>query len=158
MSSPFIVPDCTQQVSGRIADSEIVVPSSEQLLERLAHGKLGVPNCSEQLFEKIAFANPHLRMNLIEGQLEIMSVLEETNTREAWLIWQVGNWCNANGHFGGFNASIIVPNARDDFDILGPDACVMERLPDDPENQIFRKLTKHYHRAMFTEKLSSRRG
>lgn len=62
----------------RIADSEIIVPSSEQLLERLAHGKLIIPNCGEQLFEKIAHESPHLRMNLIEGQLEMVPVFEET--------------------------------------------------------------------------------
>ena len=75
----FIVPDCSQQVSGRVGDSEVIVPTSEQLLERLAHGKLIVPNCSEQLFEEIAHTNPHLRMNLIKGQLEIIPVLEETS-------------------------------------------------------------------------------
>ncbi len=37
-----------------------------------------IPDCSEELFEEIAQANPHTRMNLIEGQLEIMPVLEET--------------------------------------------------------------------------------
>ena len=74
---PFIVPDCSQQVSGRVANSE--VPTSEQVLERLAHGKLIVPNCSEQLFEEIAHANPYLQINLIEGQLELIPVLKETS-------------------------------------------------------------------------------
>ena len=72
---PFIVSDCSQ----RVADNEVIVPTSEQVLERLAHGKLIVPNCSEQLFEEIAHANPYLRMNLIEGQLELMPVLKETS-------------------------------------------------------------------------------
>jgi len=76
---PFIVPDCSQQMSGRVADNEVIVPTSEQVLERLGHGKLIVPNCSEQLFEEIAHANPYLRMNLIEGQLELMPVLKETS-------------------------------------------------------------------------------
>ncbi|CAG8588043.1 804_t:CDS:2 [Ambispora gerdemannii] len=134
MSSPFIVPDCTQQVSGRIADREIIVLSSEQLLERLAHGKLIVPNC----------------------QLEIMPVLEET---KAEIIYQLGIWCHANvplvGQFGGSNASIMlgsfkVPNVMGGFDILGPDASVVlrprwnafqaNRSPRQPENKIFRKL------------------
>ena len=69
--------------SGRVADSEVIIPTSEKVLERLAHGKLIVPNCSEQLFEEIAHTNPHLRMNLIEGQLELMPVLEETSMQLA---------------------------------------------------------------------------
>ncbi|CAG8656425.1 4179_t:CDS:2, partial [Paraglomus brasilianum] len=77
MSSPFTVPDCSQQVSRRVADSGVIVPT------------------------KIAHANPHLRMNLIEGQLELMPVLKETNARESEVITQLGIWCRANRNLVG---------------------------------------------------------
>ncbi|CAG8720347.1 11297_t:CDS:2, partial [Ambispora leptoticha] len=131
---PFIVPDCSQQVSGRVADNEVIVPTSEQVLERLAHGKLIVPNCSEQLFKEIAHANPHLRMNLIEGQLELIPVLKETNkkcldAKEFDIIGQLYVWCRANrnlvGQGGASQGAFRVPNGRGGFNILGPDASVV---------------------------------
>ncbi|CAG8643802.1 11847_t:CDS:2, partial [Diversispora eburnea] len=53
-----------------------------------------IPDCNLQQFEKIASANPRpLRMNLIEGLLEIMP--------ESEIIRQVANWKNANKNLVG---------------------------------------------------------
>ncbi|CAG8617302.1 4870_t:CDS:2, partial [Racocetra fulgida] len=69
-----------------------------------------IPDCDHVLFEKTALANPHsfYRMNLIQGQLEIMPpnpVHNETDQRESIIIAEVVNWCLANedlvGHHGG---------------------------------------------------------
>jgi hypothetical protein len=40
--------------------------------------KIIVPNCSEELYKKIANSNPHIKLNLIRGKLEIMIVSAHT--------------------------------------------------------------------------------
>ncbi|CAG8617312.1 10014_t:CDS:2, partial [Paraglomus occultum] len=122
-------------MSRRVADSEVIVPTSEQVLERLAHGKLIVPNCSEQLFEEIAHAKPYLRMNLIEGQLESMPFSRKRmkkyclDAKEFDIIGQLYVWCRANknlvGQGGASQGAFRVPNSRGGFNILGPDASVI---------------------------------
>ena len=40
--------------------------------------KFIVLNCDEEQYGKIANSNPHIKLNLIRGKLEIMGVLEDT--------------------------------------------------------------------------------
>ncbi|CAG8687836.1 11946_t:CDS:2, partial [Acaulospora morrowiae] len=91
-----------------------------------------IPNCDHNLFEEIALANPHsfYRMNLIQGQLEIMPPQPVHNgcyldQREANIVGEVRNWCRANvnlvGHYGGSQGAYTLRSG----DILGPEASVV---------------------------------
>ncbi|CAG8683801.1 2122_t:CDS:2, partial [Ambispora leptoticha] len=63
---------------------------------------MGLNRNSEQLFEEIAHANPQLRMNLIEGQLELMPMKKYClDAREFEVITQLGIWCRANRNLVG---------------------------------------------------------
>ncbi|CAG8656564.1 11718_t:CDS:2, partial [Acaulospora morrowiae] len=92
--------------------------------------QLIIPNCDHKLFEEIALANPNsfYRMNLIQGQLEIMPpqpVHNDTDQREVNIIIEIGNWCRANdnlvGHYGGSQGAYTLNTG----DILGPEASVV---------------------------------
>ncbi|CAG8736210.1 4884_t:CDS:2, partial [Dentiscutata heterogama] len=95
-----------------------------------------IPDIDYIHFEKTALANPHslYRMNLIQGQLEIMPpspVHTETDEREFDIIGQLYNWVFANrnlvGKAGGSQGCYTLPNTIDDLKptILGPDASVV---------------------------------
>ncbi|CAG8579498.1 1763_t:CDS:2, partial [Scutellospora calospora] len=92
--------------------------------------QLIIPNCDHNLFEEIALANPNsfYRMNLIQGQLEIMPpqpVRNETDQGELLIIYQIVGWCLANanlvGHHGGSQGAYTLNSG----DILGPGASVV---------------------------------
>ncbi|CAG8618777.1 3696_t:CDS:2, partial [Dentiscutata heterogama] len=101
-----------------------------QMASHIPH--LIIPDCDHILFEKTALANPHsfYRMNLIQGQLEIMPpspVFSETDEAESNIIADVVIWCRANedlvGHHGGSQGAYTLR----DGNILGPDASVVLR-------------------------------
>jgi len=50
--------------------------------------KFIVLNCGEELYYKIALLNPHIKINLIRGKLEIMPVLEDTDEIEVEIVRQ----------------------------------------------------------------------
>ncbi|CAG8625805.1 11594_t:CDS:2, partial [Cetraspora pellucida] len=86
--------------------------------------------------EDVNITNPHslYRMNLIQGQLEIMppsQVNTETDERVFDIIGQLYNWVSANrnlvGKAGGSQGCYTLSNIIDDPKptILGPDASVV---------------------------------
>ncbi|KAF0443232.1 Uma2 family endonuclease [Gigaspora margarita] len=95
-----------------------------------------IPDFDYIHFEKTALANPHslYRMNLIQGQLEIMPpspVHTETDEREFDIIGQLYTWVFANrnlvGKASASQGCYTLPNTIDDPKptILGPDASVV---------------------------------
>ncbi|CAG8657165.1 3919_t:CDS:2, partial [Acaulospora morrowiae] len=94
--------------------------------------QLIIPNCDHKLFEEIALANPNsfYRMNLIQGQLEIMppqSVHNETGilskrvTYDLSNCWMVPSNANLVGHHGGSQGTYTLNSG----DILSPKASVV---------------------------------
>jgi len=59
------------------AEAAKIIDFRQEFLEKKAT-KFIVPNCSEELYNKIVNSNPHIKLNLIRGKLEIMSVLPRT--------------------------------------------------------------------------------
>ena len=59
------------------AEAAKIIDFRQELLEQNAT-KVIVPNCSEELYKKIANSNPHIKLNLIRGELEIMIVSAHT--------------------------------------------------------------------------------
>ncbi|CAG8782410.1 22212_t:CDS:2, partial [Gigaspora rosea] len=92
-----------------------------------------IPDFDYIHFEKTALANPHslYRMNLIQGQLEIMPPSPVHTETEFDIIGQLYNWVSANrilvGKAGGSQGCYTLPNTIDDPkpNIMGPDASVV---------------------------------
>ncbi|CAG8585983.1 13559_t:CDS:2, partial [Racocetra fulgida] len=98
-----------------------------------------IPDCDLKQFEKIASLNSRfLRMNLIEGQLEIimppLPVHYDTGDNEFEIIGQVYKWCEANESLVGKRGTsqsafrllrLENPDSPDKPTILSPNAAVI---------------------------------
>ena len=56
------------------AETEKIIDFRQEFLEKNAT-KFIVSDCSKELYYKIASSNPHIKLNLIRGKLEIVPVL-----------------------------------------------------------------------------------
>ncbi|CAB4375710.1 hypothetical protein RhiirA5_418276 [Rhizophagus irregularis] len=86
-----------------------------------------VPKSNIEQFEETSYKNPKsFRMNLIDGQLDILPAVEfETAQRETKMNFRVIEWCNTNSNLvGTFIPSltcVTLPNG----DILNPSIAVV---------------------------------